>query len=38
MIHNRRALACGARAILSKPLVVDDLFWQLDELVGYASA
>jgi CheY-like chemotaxis protein len=27
----RRALACGARAILSKPLLVDDLFWQLDQ-------
>ena len=26
-----RALACGARAILSKPLVVDDLYWQLDQ-------
>jgi DNA-binding NarL/FixJ family response regulator len=27
----RRALDCGARAILSKPLLVDDLYWQLDK-------
>jgi len=26
----RRALAAGAQAILSKPLQVDDLFWELD--------
>ena len=28
-----RALAAGARAVLSKPLLVDDLFWQLDRLI-----
>jgi len=28
-----RALAAGARAMLSKPLLVDDLFWQLDRLI-----
>ncbi len=28
-----RALATGARAVLSKPLLVDDLFWQLDRLI-----
>ncbi len=25
-----RALACGAAAVLSKPLLVEDLFWQID--------
>ena len=39
----RRAIAAGAAAVLSKPLNIDDLFWQLDEAVGgsqegYASA
>ncbi len=29
----RRALAAGAAAVLSKPLNLDDLFWQLDEAV-----
>ena len=28
-----RALAAGARAVLSKPLLVDDLFWQLNRLI-----
>jgi DNA-binding NarL/FixJ family response regulator len=28
-----RALAAGARAVLSKPLLVEDLFWQLDRLI-----
>ncbi|MFQ5792850.1 MAG: hypothetical protein ACE5JI_20470, partial [Acidobacteriota bacterium] len=30
--HNR-ALAAGARAVLSKPLLIEDLFWQIDRLV-----
>jgi len=28
-----RALAAGAAAVLSKPLLLEDLFWQLDRLV-----
>ena len=28
-----RALAAGARAVLSKPFLVDDLFWQLNQLI-----
>jgi DNA-binding NarL/FixJ family response regulator len=28
-----RALAAGARAVLSKPLLIEDLFWQIDQLV-----
>ena len=28
-----RALAAGARAVLSKPLVLEDLFWQIDKLL-----
>lgn len=28
-----RALDAGAGAVLSKPLVIDDLFWQIDRLV-----
>ncbi len=28
----RRALSAGAAAVLSKPLLVDDLFWQLDAI------
>jgi CheY-like chemotaxis protein len=28
----RRALAAGATAVLSKPLYLDDLFWQLDQM------
>ncbi|NQT15230.1 MAG: hypothetical protein HQ582_20910 [Planctomycetes bacterium] len=28
-----RALAGGARAVLSKPLLIEDLFWQIDQLV-----
>jgi len=39
----RRAIAAGAAAVFSKPLNLDDLFWQLDEAVvgsqaDYASA
>ena len=29
----RRALSAGAAAVMSKPLLVDDLFWQLDRLL-----
>ena len=29
-----RALAAGATAVLAKPLLLDDLFWQLDQLIG----
>jgi CheY-like chemotaxis protein len=29
----RRALAAGAAAVLSKPLWIEDLFWQIDRLV-----
>ena len=29
-----RAMAAGAAAVLSKPLAVDDLFWQLDRVAG----
>jgi CheY-like chemotaxis protein len=29
-----RALAAGARAVLSKPLLVEDLFWHIERLVG----
>jgi len=29
-----RALAAGARAVLSKPLLMEDLFWQIDQLVN----
>jgi DNA-binding NarL/FixJ family response regulator len=28
-----RALAAGAKAVLSKPLLIDDLFWQIERLV-----
>ena len=28
-----RALAAGAQAVLSKPLLIDDLFWQINRLV-----
>ena len=28
-----RALAAGAAAVCSKPLLIDDLFWQLDRLI-----
>jgi CheY-like chemotaxis protein len=34
----RRALAGGAAAVLSKPLYIDDLYWHLDRAVGYALA
>jgi len=27
-----RVLACGAAAVLSKPLLLEDLWWQLDHL------
>jgi CheY-like chemotaxis protein len=30
----RRAIAAGATAVVSKPLSVDDLYWQLDRLGG----
>ncbi|MGD0517939.1 MAG: hypothetical protein ABSA26_10430 [Thermoguttaceae bacterium] len=30
----RRALAAGAAAVLSKPLYLDDLLWQLEQVVG----
>jgi len=29
---HHRALCAGAAAVLSKPLSVDDLFWQLDHV------
>lgn len=29
-----RARAAGARAVLSKPFAIEDLFWQIDDLVG----
>jgi CheY-like chemotaxis protein len=32
-----RALAAGARAVLSKPLLLDDLFWHLDALTRSAA-
>ncbi|MBN2294296.1 MAG: hypothetical protein JXM70_17845 [Pirellulales bacterium] len=31
---HKRAIAAGAAAVLSKPLAVDDLLWQLDQVVG----
>ena len=31
-----RAMAAGAAAVLSKPLDIDDLFWQLDRVLGEA--
>ena len=31
-----RAMAAGAAAVLSKPLAIDDLFWQLDRVIGNA--
>jgi CheY-like chemotaxis protein len=34
----RRAIAAGAVAVLSKPFNLDDLFWQLDEAVGGSQA
>jgi hypothetical protein len=34
----RRAIAAGAAAVLSKPLNLDDLFWQLNEAVGGLQA
>ena len=33
-----RALSAGARAVLSKPLLIDDLFWQIDRLLESQSA
>jgi hypothetical protein len=30
----RRALSAGAAAVLSKPLTIDDLFWELEKVVG----
>ena len=30
----RRVLAAGAAAVISKPLVVEDLFWELDRVCG----
>jgi len=30
----QRALAAGAAAVLSKPLLIDDLFWQMDRLLA----
>ena len=33
-----RALAAGAQAVLSKPLLIDDLFWQIDRLVEQQAA
>ena len=30
--HHRRALSAGAAAVLSKPLALEDLFWQIDAL------
>ena len=33
-----RLLGCGAAAVLAKPLLVDDLFWQLDRLVNQTEA
>jgi CheY-like chemotaxis protein len=34
-----RALAAGAQAVLSKPFLIDDLFWQIDRLLkGRAAA
>ena len=32
------ALAAGARAVLSKPLLIDDLFWQIDRLLESGAA
>ncbi len=29
-----RALAAGAAAVISKPLLIEDLFWQIDRLAG----
>jgi len=31
---HRRAIAAGAATVLSKPLLVDDLFWELDRLLS----
>jgi len=31
-----RAMSAGAAAVLSKPLAIDDLFWQLDRVSGEA--
>jgi CheY-like chemotaxis protein len=33
-----RALAAGARAVVSKPLLIDDLFWQIDRLLESVAA
>jgi hypothetical protein len=33
----QRALAAGAAAVLSKPLNIDDLFWQLEQVIGECS-
>ena len=27
-------MAAGAAAVLSKPLAIEDLFWQLDRIAG----
>ncbi len=32
--HNR-AISAGATAVVSKPLQLDDLFWQLDRVLGH---
>ncbi|MBN1589262.1 MAG: hypothetical protein JW888_07090 [Pirellulales bacterium] len=32
-----RAVAAGAGAVLSKPLLLDDLYWQLDQLIKPAN-
>jgi len=32
-----RALAAGARAVLSKPLRIDDLFWQIDRFLAQSG-
>lgn len=33
-----QALAAGARAMLSKPLLIEDLFWRIDRLVSVGRA
>jgi hypothetical protein len=33
----RRALSAGAASVLSKPLAIDDLFWELDNVAGALS-
>lgn len=34
----RRALSGGAKAVLSKPLLVEDLFWQIDRLLDRSGS